>query len=316
MLAILLLASTVSCRALGRDPQPPMVPGGHASEQILLTPDGRERTYRLFVPDAVTTPVPLLIGLHGGTGSGPQFAENSGFDRLAAEKNFVAVYPNGIGARGTDIARTWNAGNCCGAAAKEGVDDVAFIDALITKLSAELPIDPGAVFVAGHSNGGIMAYRIACELAQRVAAIGVQSASLGVAGCAPQLPVSALQIHGTEDRNHPIGGGVGDRSLSRVSFNAAIDAARTLASADGCPSEPGKEISAANPEVVVTRWSPCTDGAEVEFVTVTGASHAWMGHESQIPALVGEAYMSYDSTTAIWDFLWSHRRAPSGTSGS
>src|SRR4051794_31635504 len=124
---------------------------------------GRTRTYHVHYPTKVPDgPASLVIGLHGGLGSGRQFEENTGFDAVADSNGFIVVYPDGIGGvMGDQDLRTWNAGNCCGPARQQNVDDVGFISALIDHLSSTMAIDEDRVYAVGHSNGGIMAYRLA-----------------------------------------------------------------------------------------------------------------------------------------------------------
>ena len=279
----------------------------------VVTPDGRERTYRLYIAATArpNLPVPLLVAMHGGGGSGEQFERTSGFDAVADQRGWLVAYPDGVGGPGTaDRLRTWNGGTgyCCGAAERDDVDDVEYIRLLVQQISSERPVDPLRTYAAGHSNGGIMAYRLACELSDVIVAVGLQAGSLGVDPCAPPRPVSLLHLHGTADRNHPIDGGVGPSGISGVDFNPAIDGVRTLAAADGCPSSPRAEVDAANPDVTRAIWSPCLDGSAVEFVTVAGASHAWMGREPERASLVGEAYLQLDASVVIGDFLAAHPR--------
>jgi polyhydroxybutyrate depolymerase len=252
--------------------------------------------------------VPLLVALHGGTGWGTQFERNSGFDGLAEANGFIVVYPDGIGAGpGGRALRTWNGGYCCGPAARDAVDDVGYLRRLVDTLSAEQPIDPDRVFVTGHSNGAILGYRLACELADRIAAVAVQAGSLGVDDCRPARPVPLLHLHGTADRNHPIEGGTGD-GISGTDFHPAIDGVRAIAAADGCPPEGTAVRRSDNPDVAVTTWGPCRDGAEVQLVTVEGASHAWMGHAALAPRMTGEAYPDLDASAEVWAFLAAHPR--------
>lgn len=291
--------------------RPAVAARGQAVPHEITTPDGRTRTYLLYVPSSVPPerPVPLLVAMHGGVGWGSQYEKNSGFDGLAEANAFIVAYPDGIGAGPADNAlRTWNGGYCCGPAVKENVDDVAFIAALIDEVEATHSIDTHRVYAAGHSNGGIMAYRLACELSDRIVAVGVQSSSLGVDPCAPSLPVSLIHIHGTADRNHPIDGGVGDQGISGVSFHPAIDGVRAVARADGCPTEPTTVVDQVNADVTVQTWQPCRDATAVQFVVVAGASHAWMGHESSAARLTGTAYQGLDSSLVIWTFLAAHPR--------
>jgi polyhydroxybutyrate depolymerase len=164
------------------------------------------------------------------------------------------------------------------------------------------------VFAAGHSNGGILAYRLACEASDVFAAVGVQSSSLEIDACRPSHPVSVIHIHGTADRNVPIDGGKGPNGISGVSFRRPIRGARTLARADGCGAHPTTRTDPTNPDVTITRWRSCDDATEVRFVAVKGASHAWMGHPTAIPRVVGEPYEKLDSTDVIWRFLSAHPR--------
>ena len=136
---------------------------GAVTEHILTTADGLQRTYRLFVPAGITGPAPLLVALHGGLGSGVQFEANSGFDGLATANGFIVAYPDGVTRfpDGSGGARTWNAGKCCGPAVTRKVNDVAFLRAMVTDIGSTQPIDGGRVYAVGHSNGGMMALRLA-----------------------------------------------------------------------------------------------------------------------------------------------------------
>jgi hypothetical protein len=124
------------------------VPEGPQVITSSLTHNGAERSYRLYIPGSLTeAPVPLVIGLHGGFGSGEQFARTSRFDDAAESGRFIAVYPDGLG-----VVNTWNGGRCCGYAARQDVDDVGFIAALIDELSSRYPIDPGRIYATGTAS--------------------------------------------------------------------------------------------------------------------------------------------------------------------
>jgi len=287
-------------------------PTSRSTDDVLQTADGRDRTYHVYVPSTVTTsgpPVPLLIALHGGTGWGHQFELNSGFDGLAEANGFIVVYPDGIGVGADGTAfRTWNGGGCCGPAVKQQVDDVGFVRQLIARLETTYAVDPARVFATGHSNGGILAYRLACELSDEIVAIGVQSSALEVPACTPDHPVSVFHIHGSADQNLPIGGGVGPNGISGVDFNPPIDGATAVAAADRCPATPAVGTDTTNPDLTVTSWSPCAGNIQVVFVEVAGATHAWMGHTVGGSGKVGPPYDRLDSSLAIWNFLAAHPR--------
>jgi len=286
-------------------------------DSVIRTADGRTRSHRIYVPASLPAhPAPLLVALHGGMGSNLQFERSSGFDLLAERFGFIVVYPNGVG-RGPDDGRfrTWNAGICCGPAVRMRVDDVGHVRQLIAAVEAQFPIDRTRVFAAGHSNGGLMAYRLACELSDRIVAVGIQSGGLGVSGCAPTHPVSVLHVHGTADPNVPIGGGIGSNSIARVSFPSAEWSTRTIAAAMGCDDRPIVEHDPTNPDLEIRTRRNTATLAEVRLVAVRGAGHGWMGstvargRPRGRPLLTTPASTStFDTSSAIVQFLLSHPR--------
>ncbi|MFM9226093.1 MAG: alpha/beta hydrolase family esterase, partial [Actinomycetota bacterium] len=209
---------------------------GTSSEGSITTSDGRTRRYRTYVPAGLPagSAVPLVIALHGGLGTSSQFAANSGLNGFAQSNNFIAVYPDGIGNQpdGTGY-QTWNGGYCCGPAATQTVDDVSFIRDLVGQLRTTMPIDPRRVYAMGHSNGGILSYKLACDLSGVIVAIGLQAGSNIVAGCQPTNNVSVFHLHGTADTNMPINGGMGS-GLSTTVFASARGSVDTMAGLNGC----------------------------------------------------------------------------------
>jgi polyhydroxybutyrate depolymerase len=217
------------------------------------TADGRVRTYRVYVPSERAADAPLVIGLHGGTGNGDQFAASSGFDALAEEHGFVIAYPDGTPTALGERRLVWNGGGCCAAAVRDDVDDVGFLTELIDVLAAEHDLDPTRALVTGHSNGAIMGLRLACEAAEHIAAVAVQAGTVFVDDCAPSEPVAVMDLHGTEDRNLPIEGGIGPESTAGVAFPPVDESLEPLREA----------------------------GGDVELVPVEGADHAWMPDASE-----------------------------------
>jgi len=287
-------------------------PTGQLVDGRLTTADGRTRTYHLYVPASLPadTPVPLLVGLHGGGGWGTQFEDNSRFDRLAEANHFLVVYPDGVGLSllgSGDKLRTWNAGTCCGRAEKDDVDDVAFISALIDQIEQDHHVDPGRVYAAGHSNGAMLSYRLACELSDKIAAVGIVSGALEIDSCTPSRPVSVIQINGTADQNVPIDGGRGARTLSGGSHPPPRDGANTMAAADACPNDPAV---VHHDDLTVSTWSGCGQGTQIRFVVIDGSPHAWPGSKGGplSGATVGTAYPNYDASFEVWAFLAAHHR--------
>ncbi|MEM1417626.1 MAG: PHB depolymerase family esterase, partial [Myxococcota bacterium] len=193
------------------------------------------RPYRVWVPSGPSDALPVVLALHGGGGSaesterttcaGGDLRSPSCLHALGQREGFATVYPNGT--ENTDEAgrfRVWNAGGSdpymcvAGRACTENVDDVAYLEAVLDALAAELPVDPARVYATGLSNGGAMAHRLACELAERVVAIapiGAGNQLATSAPCTPAEPVAVMHVHGTADpcwryRGGPVGGCIGD----------------------------------------------------------------------------------------------------------
>ncbi len=295
--------------------RPAVEPKGTTTEYTIHTPDGRDRTYHLYVPASLPTdrPVPLLLAFHGGTGWATQYETQSGFDGVAEANGFLVAYPDGIKIPLTPKSQVWNAGACCGAAAqdRDNVDDVAFSAAVIDQIEGTHDIDKTRVYAAGHSNGAMMSIRLACELSDKIVAIGVQSGTLEIDQCHPSQKVSVLEIHGTADRNVPIAGGQGDVSISRVDYRPPVETMQTFAAVNGCPATPTESVDPANADIVTASWAPCQAGTAVQWVKVTGANHAWMGHPASSVAAektVSTPYLGIDSTLTIWTFLAAHPR--------
>ena len=298
----------LSAEAAAGTVAPGVNPVGTTSDAS-LTAGGVTRTYHLYVPSDLPadTPVPLLVGLHGGTGWGTQFEANSGFDRLAEANGFIVVYPDGVGiGRNADRLRTWNAGLCCGPAQKNGVDDVAFVSQVIDAVSQAHAIDPARVFVAGHSNGAMLGYRLACELSDKIAAVAVVAGTLAVQPCTPGQPVSFLEIHGTGDRNVPIDGGVGDRGISQVDYPSVRTGIATMASLNGCTGDPTVTIAG---DLTTTTWGSCDGSTTVRLVAIAEAAHAWPGSAPTRLNVSGPPYPGYDASREIWAFLSAHPRS-------
>jgi polyhydroxybutyrate depolymerase len=295
--------------------RPAVTAVGRVVQGALRTPDGRLRTYRVYVPRSLPAhrPVPLLVAMHGGLGSGAQFERNSGFDGLAESNRFLVVYPDGVQAGRIAGLDVWNAGGCCGAAdqAHENVNDVRFISLLITKLEHTFHVDRSRVFATGHSNGAMLGLRLACQLSGKIAGVAVQAGTLFVHRCAPAHPVAVMEIHGTDDQHLPINGGKGPKDISGSVYPPPAQGLKTLAARDHCRHRPATSVDSKNHDLTYEIWRPCRAGTIVEWVKVRGASHAWMGHPASSPAaerLAGKPYMRFDSSAAVWSFLSAHPR--------
>jgi polyhydroxybutyrate depolymerase len=266
-----------------------------------LTVDGQRRTFRVHVPRGVAGRVdlPVVVGLHGGGGNGEQFERQSQLSDVADRAGFVAVYPDG---NGRTRLLTWNAGTCCGYARDQGIDDVRFVAAMLDELTSRYRIDPRRVYVTGLSNGAMMSYRIACELADRITAIAPVAGALNVDSCRPSRPLSVLVLHGTADPMVPYQGGPPTRTVPGAGSwqNGSVpDAVAFWTTQDRCPSSPTQSRDGV---VVRTSYGPCADGVEVNLYTIEGGGHAWPGGLKSRDA-ADEPPPLPDASTLMWDFF-------------
>ncbi len=272
--------------------RPPATPGASTHT---LRHGALERSYRLYVPAAVAASgakVPLVVALHGGLGTPEQFAAASRFESLADAEHFIVVFPAGV-------ERTWNGGACCRPATVLSVDDTGFLAALIEQLQAALPIDSGRVLVTGHSNGAIMAFRLACERPDVVDAVVPVAGSIEIDRCQPSRPVPLLDIHGDADRNHPLEGGQGDRSVANVDFRSTAATMAAWSAAMGCAEPPLTRTEGA---LTTSAWQGCRDGVRTELLVIAGADHPWPGGAS-IGVSGGRPSQALDASAAAYRFL-------------
>ena len=286
---------------IGTIPTPRAFIHGNSTQSFTFA--GRERAYLVHLPPAIgNSPLPLVLVLHGGGGNAANAARMTQMSALADKENFIVVYPNGSG-RLDDTLLTWNSGNCCGYALDNSVDDVGFIRALIEKLQRDYPIDARRVYATGISNGGMMSYRLACELSDKIAAIAPVAGALNVE-CKPAQPVSVIAFHGTNDQNVPYNGGVGSKSIDpHPRTDQSVAYALTFWSQfDQCAPTPRRDERGS---IVHDTYANCANGTGVELYTINGGGHAWPGGD-RLTVLLDAPTQEISATELMWKFFKQH----------
>lgn len=229
-----------------------------------MTVGGQGRTYLVDRPATTSrTRLPVLVVLHGRTMTPTQMEETSGF--LAVLGPSIVVYPAGY-------RDSWNAGACCGDAHTDGVDDVRFLTGLVHRvLTTEPDASPSAVYLAGYSNGGRMALRLACDAPGLFAAVAAVEA-VPVYTCARPTPVSLLEIASSDDPLLAMGPAQPKKVVDgfpEPDVESVVAGWRQL---DGCREQ---SSSSTTGTLTQTRWSGCRSGTKVEYALYHGGSHAW-----------------------------------------
>lgn len=269
---------------------------------------GRQRSY-LVHDFSRGRQAPVVIVLHGGGGNAENAVTMTGFDRIGQREGLIVVYPNGTAARERVALLTWNAGHCCASAMKTGVDDVAFVGAVIDALVKDGRADPSRIYVTGMSNGAMMAHRLGRELSMKIAAIAPVVGALFGDERPPAAPVPAFIVVGADDTVVPGAGGSlqvrasAGGSAADHKVAPAIEQARYWATANGC----GKPTTSEGPGSMVMEWRDCASGAPVIFHTVAHNGHAWPGGA---PGRAGAAVptQDFDASAQMWAFFATQRR--------
>jgi polyhydroxybutyrate depolymerase len=265
------------------------------TESKTLEFGGRTRTYLVHAPEGYDgkTPLALVLVLHGALQGATNVEPVSGMSAKADKEKFLVVYPNGTSRSG--LAPTWNAGACCGYAQTNKVDDVGFLRALIDQLEHDYTVDPKRIFATGISNGGMMSYRVACELADRIAAIAPVEGAQDV-DCRPSGPVSVLAFHGTADLLVPYNGGTTAFQVGSKRKDTPVSSTVAFwVKQDGCSKTPGREETSL---LRIDTYTGCTGGAGVTLYTIEGGRHMWPGTRlsgNDVPA-----------TDIMWSFFAAH----------
>ncbi|MBK9176149.1 MAG: T9SS type A sorting domain-containing protein [Flavobacteriales bacterium] len=260
-----------------------------------------ERTFTVRLPSVYdgSTPLPLVIAMHGGFGSGTQLESQSQLTVKAEQEGFIMVYPDGVPS--LIGIRTWNAGGCCGYAMNNSIDDVGFIDALLDTLFDELAIDPLRVYATGMSNGGFMSYRLACELSERIAAIAPVAATMTIAACQPARPVPVISIHSYLDESVPYLGGVGNGVSNH--YNSPQDSVLNAFAAHANCTVLNDTVQ-HDASMTVIRWHDCDCGAEVITYRTQDGGHSWHGG---IGTGIGDPpSQTVSANDLMWDFFQQH----------
>jgi polyhydroxybutyrate depolymerase len=266
LLAIALLGVLAACDS--SDPAPVDYPAGTSVHTLEF--DGMQRDYRVYVPRTLPDgPASLVVMLHGGFGSAEQAELAYGWDAQAERDGLIVAYPDGVG-------RSWNGGSCCGPAMKKDLDDVGFIEAVVAEIGGGVEIDPHRTFATGMSNGGIMAYRLACE-SDMFAAIAPVSGTM-LDDCDALAPVSVLHIHGALDESLPPDGSPGG-GTQEIDGPPLADVIGYWRGVDGC-GEPQVGEYDRDPKVISVSATDCIDGTAVEYLEIADAGHQWPGGSS------------------------------------
>jgi len=256
-----------------------------------LMVDGVMRTFRVHAPPGydATAETPLLFVFHGYTETADQIEMITKMTPETDAHGYLVVYAQGLGT-------SWNAGNCCGSSQTSQVDDEKFVLAMLDQIESDYCVDDHRIFSSGFSNGGMLSHRLACEVADKFAAIGPVSGTMALDTCSPSRPVPVMSFHGTGDFvvQYADGGFSGGEG--------AVQTSTEWAARNGCDTT--STVTFDQGDAKCQTWGNCDAGADVTLCTLTNGGHQWPGGNSAGPT--GLINMDISASSALLDFFDAH----------
>jgi polyhydroxybutyrate depolymerase len=277
----------------------------HISFADKITVDGIERTYILHIPKLLdnTKPAPLVFALHGGGGTAKKMNALTGFNKVSDDYGFILCYPQGID-------KHWNDGREVNISHVNGIEvnDVKFFSLLIDTLLAKYNIDSSRIYSCGISNGGMMSFRLGCELNNKIAAIAPVAISMSeylYNSCSPGKPVPVMIIFGDDDPLVPYEGGSIKWNRGEV-----VSVEKTVGfwvKNNECSETPVvTEIDNEDDDTSVKKlvYSGNTSRNEVVYYHILGGGHTWPGGKQYLPKLlVGRTSKEFNACEVIWKWF-------------
>ena len=283
-----------------------------------MTSGGATRTYLRYVPPGVdpTQPLPVVIDIHGLGSNMTQQQAVTQFEQLAATQHFVVLTPNGLNSRWVTVNSRPNA-------------DIDFLMSMLDQVEAAVCVDTARVYSTGYSDGGLMSSVLACQVSNRITAVGLVSGITHGPGCQPGRPVPMIVFWGKQDLVLPYYGGLGEDLRALLAgkpippdvtaptapvanpdgFPPVEQVVSSWADTNGCPARAA--TVQAGSDVVQHIYAPCSQDATIRFYVVADGGHAWPGSKVESAAagagkrapIIGFTTMQVDATRLIWAFF-------------
>lgn len=305
IISAIVLAGLVGWPGFAQDAPKQSEPLGPGDHTRTIEMGQQKRSYLVHVPKEHDRkkPAPVVLALHGAGMNGSMMVWFSGLNKNSDKEGFVVVYPSGTGA-GQFL--TWNAGGFKGKAAEGRPDDVGFIGRLLDDLGTVVQVDEKRVYACGMSNGGMMCYRLAAELSDRIAAIAPVAGTLAIDESKPKRPVPVIHFHGSKDNIVPYAMPKGKSPFMKL--KGVDESVQTWVKLNGCDEKPETDVlSKDGDEMKVTRttYGGGKDGAEVVLIVIDGGGHTWPGQQPPV-SFIGKSARNISANDLMWEFFQKH----------
>jgi polyhydroxybutyrate depolymerase len=262
------------------------------------------RTFNIHLPKGYNNSLkyPLVLGFHGGQQAATSsqgwtvFAYQSKLSEKADSSGFIVIYPEGLV---LNQNRSWNAGNCCPPAINQNIDDVGFIDNLLDSVFSNYSIDTTRVYATGSSNGGMLCYRLACELSHRFAAIAPNACAQMYFPCNPTNKIPVISFHSKVDPIVPYTGGMGGASpLTKIYFPSQDSTMRLWSQKNNC-SKRDTILNGNKINYDFVKIHDCSCNVEIHHYATTDGSHSWPGGNPNNNPVSTQI----NATNLLWEFF-------------
>ena len=246
--------------------------------------DGVNREYVLYIPNSYdgTSSVPVLFNFHGFGDNASDYMNNADMRAVAESDTFILVYPQGSCLDGSSH---WNP--CpTGGDNKSTVDDVGFVESMISEISSQYNVDMERIYATGYSNGGMMAYGLANYKSDLIAAVAsVSGAMLDCIGSTSH-PMPVVHLHGTSDGVLPYNGS-SDWSSAQSTLDHWINFNNTITT----PIASSDNSGGMTIEHYV--YDQGDSSVSVEHYKFTGGDHVWFS----------ATYQGQNTSQLVWNFV-------------
>ncbi len=266
--------------------------------------DGLEREYILHIPSSYDekNPAPLVLALHGGFGNAKGMTERYDLIDKSDKEGFIVAFLNGTPITNGVDACVWNAGECCGPATTKEVDDIGYVKAAINHIKQRVNI--GKIFATGMSNGGMMAYRLACDpemskiLGGIASVAGTENTKPKTIEACKEIKMPVLHIHAKDDQNILFDGGCGPDCRTGINYTSVPETVSRWVTRNGCNVQPIRiqEKEGAYCEL----YTGDNYNYQVKLCVTQDGGHSWPGTE---PVRNVTPSTAISATDKIWDFF-------------
>jgi len=283
-----------------------------AVQDVEIQAAGHTWTYHLHIPSNISTgPAPLVLVFHGAGGDGKSYLNKNGWAALSEQEGFIVAAPDGLPALPRMPAnfrlnpRLWNSGQLNPRSPRAGVDDLAFVNALVNDISDRTTIDRGRIFATGHSNGAGMTFKIGAELSTRFAGIATVMGLNTSEGALPTRALPTLMIIGMRDPLNPMEGGERQLPWGKSTVPPVSQGIQAWSNSLGCTWPAVRDRD--DDQIILERFQGCRDGATYTIWYLKGQGHSWPGgKDSGLPeSVMGPNVAKVNATSLIWQFFSS-----------